>query len=314
MSVPLVSICCITYNHEPYIRECIEGFLMQKTTFPFEILIHDDASTDNTANIIREYEAIYPDIIKPIYQTENQYSKGVYISATYNYPRTKGKYIAICEGDDYWCDPLKLQHQVDFLEMNKTYGLVYTKAKSYDNSSKLFIGELGKKIDSFKEFITCNHVPTLTVCLRKELLYNYLREVNPKAKNWKMGDYPIWLYFYLNSKIHFINRATGVYRVLKNSASHSPDISKNVLFIESTTDIKLFYTNISNNKNLEALILGNYISSLCYLIVKEGTFDKNFFYEKTQNIKIKTVKIIALKILINNMIGRKILRRYWRLN
>ena len=77
---PLVSICCITYNHEPYIRDAIEGFLMQKTNFPVEILIHDDASTDGTADIIREYEAKYPDIIKPIYQTENQYSKGIKIS------------------------------------------------------------------------------------------------------------------------------------------------------------------------------------------------------------------------------------------
>ena len=115
----LVSICCITYNHEKYIRDAIEGFLMQKTDFPFEVLIHDDASTDGTADIIREYETKYPDIIKPIYQTENQYSKGIKISATYNYPRAKGKYIALCEGDDYWIDPYKLQKQVDFLEHMK---------------------------------------------------------------------------------------------------------------------------------------------------------------------------------------------------
>lgn len=84
MKEPLVSICCITYNHAPYIRQCLEGFLMQKTTFPFEILIHDDASTDGTADIIREYEARYPHLIKPIYQVENQYSKGIKISFTLN--------------------------------------------------------------------------------------------------------------------------------------------------------------------------------------------------------------------------------------
>ena len=87
---------------------------MQKTDFPFEILIHDDASTDGTADIIREYEAKYPDIIKPIYQTENQYSKGIKVSQVYQFPRAKGKYIALCEGDDYWTDPYKLQKQVDF--------------------------------------------------------------------------------------------------------------------------------------------------------------------------------------------------------
>ena len=108
MDKPLVSISCIAYNHESYIRQCLDGFLMQKTTFSFEILIHDDASTDNTTDIIREYERKYPDIIKPIYQKENQYSKGIPISATFNWPRAKGKYIAMCEGDDYWTDPLKI--------------------------------------------------------------------------------------------------------------------------------------------------------------------------------------------------------------
>lgn len=97
----MVSICCITYNHEKYISEALESFLMQKTSFKYEILIHDDASTDNTAKIIREYEKKFPEIIKPIYQIENQYSKGNKINLVYNFPRAKGKYIAICEGDDY---------------------------------------------------------------------------------------------------------------------------------------------------------------------------------------------------------------------
>lgn len=115
MSV-LVSISCITYNHEKYIAQAIESFLMQQTDFNYEILIHDDASTDRTADIIREYESKYPNIIKPIYQNENQYSMGVKISATFNWPRAQGKYIALCEGDDYWTDPLKLQKQVDYMD------------------------------------------------------------------------------------------------------------------------------------------------------------------------------------------------------
>lgn len=112
----LVSISCITYNHEKYIAEALDSFLMQKTNFKYEILIHDDASTDQTPYIIKEYERKYPDIIKPIYQKENKYSKGIRISATYNWPRAQGKYIASCEGDDYWTDPYKLQKQVDFME------------------------------------------------------------------------------------------------------------------------------------------------------------------------------------------------------
>lgn len=112
----MVSVCMLAYNHEKYIRKALDSVLNQKTNFKFEILIHDDASPDNTANIIREYEKKYPDIVKPIYQKENQFSKGVKVNAIYQYPRVKGKYIALCECDDYWTDEFKLQKQVDFLE------------------------------------------------------------------------------------------------------------------------------------------------------------------------------------------------------
>jgi glycosyltransferase involved in cell wall biosynthesis len=114
-TVPLVSIRCVTYNHVHFIRDAIEGFLMQETTFPVEILIHDDASTDGTADIVREYEAKYPQLIRPIYQTENQYSQGNKASQIMR-ALQRGKYIAVCEGDDYWADPKKLQIQVSYLE------------------------------------------------------------------------------------------------------------------------------------------------------------------------------------------------------
>lgn len=110
---------------------------MQKTTFPFEILIHDDASPDGTADIIREYEKKYPLLIKPIYQTENQYSQGkTSVSATWNFPSAKGKYIALCEGDDYWIDENKLQMQADFLEKNPEYGMCYTDYNVYYQNKK----------------------------------------------------------------------------------------------------------------------------------------------------------------------------------
>lgn len=111
-----VSIICNTYNHEQYIRKAIEGFLAQETSFSFEVLIHDDASTDGTADIIREYEKKYPDIIRPIYQKENQYSQKVKIERQFQYPRARGKYFAFCEGDDYWIDKHKLQKQYDEME------------------------------------------------------------------------------------------------------------------------------------------------------------------------------------------------------
>lgn len=114
----LVSIICNTYNHEKYIAKALDGFLMQKTSFQYEILVHDDASTDRTADIIREYEKKYPDRMFPIYQTENQYSKRDGSIGRIQYGRVRGKYIAVCEGDDYWTDPLKLQKQYEAMEQH----------------------------------------------------------------------------------------------------------------------------------------------------------------------------------------------------
>lgn len=122
---PKVSVCCITYNHENFIRQTLDGFVMQETDFPFEVIIHDDASTDKTADIIREYEAKYPDIIKPVYQAENQYSQGVHFSNKFVFPRVQAEYVAICEGDDYWTDKTKLQKQVEFLDSHPDFSICF---------------------------------------------------------------------------------------------------------------------------------------------------------------------------------------------
>ena len=133
MNTPLVSICCITYNHAQFIRKCLDGFLMQQTNFPIEILIHDDCSTDGTIEIIQEYTAKYPDLIFPLYEEENQYQHGKAAEIDfYNYRRARGKYIAYCEGDDYWTDPLKLQKQVDFMEVNPEYSVCFHNFQIYD--------------------------------------------------------------------------------------------------------------------------------------------------------------------------------------
>ncbi|WP_339904248.1 glycosyltransferase [uncultured Cyclobacterium sp.] len=119
MKKPLVSICCTTYNHASYIKDCLEGFLMQETSFTYEILIYDDASTDGTSAIIEDYRKRFPDLIFPVRPDENQYSKGVRgMNFNFNIPRAKGKYIALCEGDDYWTAADKLARQVQFMEEN----------------------------------------------------------------------------------------------------------------------------------------------------------------------------------------------------
>lgn len=126
MNTPLVSICCITYNHAPFIRQCLDGFLMQKGV-NYEILIHDDCSTDGTTEIVKEYAAKYPDLIFPLYESINQFTNPdrTELLDFFNYRRARGKYIAYCEGDDYWTDPLKLQKQVDFMEANPEYSVCF---------------------------------------------------------------------------------------------------------------------------------------------------------------------------------------------
>lgn len=170
---PVVSICCLTYNHILYIRQCLDGFMMQKINFPIEILIYDDASTDGTQGIIREYEKKYPDIIKPIYQKENQYSKGIKVSLVYNYSRAKGKYIALCEGDDYWTDPYKLQKQVDFLESHPDYVMCSHRHNDYiqETGEMLYDRSMNETDYDLKSLIRGEwHFHPLTVMYRREAL------------------------------------------------------------------------------------------------------------------------------------------------
>lgn len=129
---PLVSIVCDTYNHAPYIRRALDSFLSQETDFPFEIIVHDDASTDGTADIIRAYEAERPDLFRCVYRTENIYSKDPKILEHYVFPLARGQYIAICEGDDYWTSPHKLQTQVSYLQAHPECTLCVCAAELVD--------------------------------------------------------------------------------------------------------------------------------------------------------------------------------------
>jgi glycosyltransferase involved in cell wall biosynthesis len=236
---PLVSICCLTYNHAEYIRNAIDGFLMQKTTFPFEILIHDDASTDNTAQIIREYELQYPHLIFPIYQKENQYSKGRRLTLRFNVPRARGKYIALCEGDDFWTDHYKLQKQVEFLEANPEYGLCYTNARMFYQKTNTYSEiVLGSPYKSFENLFLWIGIPTLTTVFRRSLLDGYVSDVLPHSSNWKMGDYPMWLYLATRSKLKLLESITATYRCLEESASRSKSNEKTLDFACSAFEIK----------------------------------------------------------------------------
>ena len=255
----LVSISCATYNHESYIRQCLDGFVMQKTNFEFEILIHDDASTDGTTTIIREYVDKYPNLIKPIFQIENQYSKGVPISQTYNWPRARGKYIALCEGDDYWTDPYKLQKQVDFLEANPEYGLIYTDYSRLNKDNLEYACILNgktRKINSYEEML--QYAGFIVPCswLFRKSIYERL----DKIENVVDGSFVLALEFFMKSKVAFINEVTCVYRVLSESASHTRFLEKSYKYIKGILFIQEFFFHKYGNVtySIYDLLANNY--------------------------------------------------------
>lgn len=241
MPDPIVSICSIAFNHAGYIRQSLDNLVGQKTDFPYEIVIHDDASTDGTADIIREYISRYPDLFVPILQTENQYSKGLGILCTYSLPNSHGKYVAFCEGDDYWCDSEKLQRQVDYLEAHPEVGMVYGRVRNYINDEKRFEGIYGGTSTEFEDLFFSSTIPTATVMARTELVKRYYEEVQPNGRGWAMGDYPMWLWFALNSKIAFQPEVTAVYRVLPESASHSRSLAKRYQFRLRSNPVSEFF-------------------------------------------------------------------------
>jgi len=284
-----VSICCITYNHENYIADAIESFLMQKTNFPIEILIHDDASTDNTAKIIRNYEKKHPEIIKPIYQKENQYSKGVRSINKFNFSRAQGKYIALCEGDDYWTDPLKLQKQVDFLEANPEYSLVHTDIdKLYDKTNKIIKsyykrnGVIHKDNPTVCDIIEGKYViTTCSVMFKKEVSNSFLSDSNYLTFN--SGDYSLFCEAANYGKIGFINESTTVRRVQGNSVSQSNDYHKRKKFIDGSKVTGLYISRKFNCDDSK-------------IILKTEKYRARLFFEfnKPKQLKVPLQKIKKL--------------------
>ena len=220
MSEPVVSICSITYNHAPYIRQCLDGFLMQKTNFPFEIIINDDCSTDGTTEIIKEYAEKYPDLIKPIFHEENQYKKGVRgMFVKYVFPKAQGKYLALCEGDDYWIDPQKLQKQVDFLEAHPDYLLCGTNGlilwDNGTNAPEYFNRNFTSRELMPEDVIGKWPFPTASLMSRREL-FALLDSFKCRTYN---GDIRIILVALANGRIWSLADITTVYR--KNNDANS---------------------------------------------------------------------------------------------
>ena len=250
---PLVSACMITYNHAPYIAQAIEGVLQQQTNFPFELVIGEDWSTDGTREIVFDYQKKHPDVIRIVTSDKN-------VGAEKNSLRTekacRGKYLAYCEGDDYWHHPQKLQKQIEFLENHPDYGLVHSEVNMCNVES-------GRKIENLNRFDkVTNHtfdnnngdlffeilvqiykIRTCSVCVRKKLL-DHVVESDPvvfQSDRFMMGDITRWLELSRLTKFKYIDEPLATYNELSESLSHSKDIRKAVKFKLSRFDRTLYY-------------------------------------------------------------------------
>ena len=208
-----VSVVCTVFNHGKFLRDALEGFVNQKTDFNFEVLVHDDASTDDSQDIIREYEEKYPDIIKPIYQTENQYSQGKIIEELV-IPHIKGEYVAICEGDDFWIDEGKLQKQAKFLDSHRDYSLVACSSKTLNcitgEYEERFVINEDREI-SLEELVTEENgrlFQTASVMMKNK--------VYTERKAWQSlfpyGDRPMWMHAALEGRVYMLKDVMTVYR------------------------------------------------------------------------------------------------------
>lgn len=252
--IPLVSVKMITYNHAPYIAQAIEGVLQQTTNFPIELIIGEDCSTDDTRKIVLEYQKRHPDIIRVLTSEKNV---GMKMNGLRVMKACRGRYVAFCEGDDYWHHPYKLQKQVDYLEQNPECGLVYSNYDVYHVKTKKLIKdwityskwEVPENPNIYSFFEKYNRVGgkrvevlTCTVVLRKKL-YEQIVESDPylhKSQHFLMGDTQLWIETANIARLHYIPESLSTYSITGESATRSKDIRKVLLFEISNADLMVY--------------------------------------------------------------------------
>lgn len=291
----MVTIHCLVYNHGPYLRQCLDGFVMQKTNFRFEAIVHDDVSTDDSAAIISEYAEKFPEIIKPIFETENQYTKFDGSLTRVMNEHTYGKYIAFCEGDDCWTDPLKLQKQVDFLEQHLDYSL------SHSDIDYEFVREnriLRKKHQHMNNYCLLNNnftrqemvklilsgkysIQTLSVCARKDYIFQIYKDCPEiHSSKFKMGDTPLWIELSQRGKIHYLPESTATYHIIDESATHSSNYSNVISFCKSCFYMVDYF---GDRYELPLDLLNSIKNEYAYFLLRDIYFDKKEYLKEIQS-------------------------------
>lgn len=265
-----ITICCVTYNQAQWISQAINSFLNQKTSIEYEIMIYNHASTDNTESIINEYLKDYPNKIRYIRSNTNVFNQmGIQFMAQKVFPLITSKYVAFCDGDDYWIDPLKLQKQYDFLENNNDYGACYGQVKRYDERTRSFGKLQGAEVNSFEELLEECTITWQTFFLRNELLQAYIAEIRPDIQHpdWSVQDYPLELYVARKFKLFFFKEPMAVFRTYSNSVTHQKSIDKINKYAIGILSIISFYTKDCTEET-KTRILARYTSNFMGILIR----------------------------------------------
>lgn len=305
----MLSVVMTTYNHERYIAQAIESVLRQQTSFAVEIVIGEDCSTDRTLNIAQDYQSQYPEAIHIIRSEQN-------VGWRANYRRTiaaaRGKYIALLDGDDYFTHRKKLQMQVDLLEANPDVGMCYTRSERIDETGATTIYPEGECATTFETMLRRNPAENCTVVARRKLVEQYYAEVRPDTHpEWLTDDLPMWLWFAANSRYMAVDCPMAVHRVLTYSVSHSPEYRKKIAFVDSLSDISLWYDERYNNCKLRhELLTAKHNTALWVLSYNGGVGE----YLRRWQRDVKEHRPLIKNIASYGLFVKKIVWRMWRKN
>ena len=308
-----VSIICITYNHVRFIRECLNGFITQKTNFNYEVLIHDDASNDGTKEIIQEYVNKYPEIFIPFYEEENQFGKSDFCRDIL-YPKIRGEYVAICEGDDFWTDEFKLQKQVDILEYHKECSVCFHYAKvHWENDEKedfIFPDEnkiVSRNILNINDLLNYNFICTCSVMYRWRFHKDDLSLIPDGIIP---GDWYLPLLHAQVGYIYFINSVMSVYRKHKNGIWFNAEMSEEWFKKYSIPSIMFYnYAEKQFKYNFFARKISIAMKS-CVIAEKNGDTEllKNIYNISgvyPESVFCMYLKLLLLKIITPFIRGKK---------
>ena len=268
MAEVTVSVIMLSYNHLPYVEQAIESVLKQERKWPLELIICDDASTDGTTDIIKEYEKKHSEIITVLREQNIGFIKNYYDAIK----RVHGDYVLLCAADDYWLQG-KLVRQVSYMEKHSDVSMCCHKVLNYSEKRKVLRWSMGRtpKV-SLEDIIFHDKISAGSVCVRGDLLHRYDMEVDPVNRGWLQEDFPLHMYMAMHGRVHLIDRNLSVYRLVPGSISHStvPEIDYNLR--KSQYRIAQFFAQ--GNERLEKLAYQGWVRNLSMMYLRRGNLEE----------------------------------------